>query len=78
MDKILKVKVTTARSKFKSRSHHDGAHLQPQTNVPTKYKLPTPYAFLDISRTRFYRSGSLWQAQRSHQGHTMMLYTYTS
>ena len=25
----LKVKVTTTRSKVKSRSHHDAAHLQP-------------------------------------------------
>ena len=27
------------------RSHHDVAHLQPLTNVPTKYQLPTPYGF---------------------------------
>ena len=31
------------RSKVKSRSHHDFAHLQPPTNVPTKYQLPTIY-----------------------------------
>ena len=37
--------VTTARSKFKLRSHHDAAHLQPPTNVPTRYQLPTPYGF---------------------------------
>ena len=41
----LKVKVTTTRSKVKSRSHHDAAHLQPLTNVPTKHQLPTPYGF---------------------------------
>ena len=29
-DKIFKLKVTTARSKVKSRSHHDVAHLHPQ------------------------------------------------
>ena len=29
----------------KSRSHHDAAHLQPQTNVPTNYQIPTPYGF---------------------------------
>ena len=29
LDKILKVKVTTERSKVKSRSHHDVAHLHP-------------------------------------------------
>ena len=32
-----------ARSKAKSRSHHDVAHLQSLSNVPTKYQLPTPY-----------------------------------
>ena len=56
---FLKVKVTTTRSKVKSRSHHDAAHLHPLTNVPTKYQLPTPYGFRDIARTRFYRSRSL-------------------
>ena len=93
----LKVKVTTTRSKVKSRSHHDAAHLQPLTNVPTKhqlptphvahlypltnvatkYQLPTPYGFRDIARTRFYRSRSLRQGQRSNQGQTMTLHTYT-
>ena len=51
--------------KVKSRSEHDVAHLHPLTNVPTKYQLPTPYAFRDIARTRFYRSRSLRQGQRS-------------
>ena len=46
-----------ASSKVKSRSHHDFAHLQPLTNVPTKYQLPTPYGFQNIARTRFYTSG---------------------
>ena len=54
--KILKVKVTTTRSKVKSRSHHDAAHLQPLTNVPTEHQLPTAYGFRDIARTIFYRS----------------------
>ena len=76
-NKILKVKVTTTRSKVKSRSHHDAAHLQPQTNVPTKHQLPTPYGFQDIARTRFYRSRSLQQGKRSNQGQTMTLDTYT-
>ena len=56
-------KVTTTRSKVKSRSHHDAAHLQPLTNVPTKHQLPTPYGFQDIARTRFFRSRSLQQGQ---------------
>ena len=57
-DKILKVKVTTARSNVKARSHHDVAHLQPPTNVPAKYHLPTPYGCRDIARTRFSNSRS--------------------
>ena len=52
-------KVTTTRSKVKSRSHHDAANLQPLTNVPTKHQLPIPYGFQDIARTRFFRSTSL-------------------
>ena len=66
-----------ARSKVKLRSHHDAAHLHPLTNVSTKYQLPTPYSFRDIARTRFYRLRSLRQGQRSNQGHTMTLHTYT-
>ena len=58
------------RSKVKSRSHHDVAHLHPLTNIPTKYQLSTPYGIRDMARTRFYRSRSLWQGQRSNQGHT--------
>ena len=64
-------------SKVKSRSHYDVAHLHPLTNVPTKYQLPTPYGFRDIARTRFYRSRSIQQGQRSNQGQTMTLHTYT-
>ena len=76
-DKILLVKVTTARSNVKSRSHHEAAYLHPLTNNPTKYQLSTPYGFRDIARTRFYRSRSLRQGQRSNQGHTMTLHTFT-
>ena len=65
------------RSKVKSRSDHDVAHLHPLTNVPTKYQLPTPYGFQDTAQTRFYRSRSLPQGQRSDQGQTMTLHTYT-
>ena len=38
--------VTTSRSKIKSRPYHDAAYLQPLSNVPTKYQIPTP----DIAR----------------------------
>ena len=48
LDKVLNVNVTVAISKAKSRSHHDAAHLQPPTNVPTNYQLPTPYSFSEI------------------------------
>ena len=64
-----------ARSKIKSRLHHDVAHLQPPTNVPIKYQLATPFGFRDIARTRFQRS--LRQSQRSNQGHTIAFHTYT-
>ena len=66
-----------ARSKVKSRSDLDVAHLHPLTNIPTKYQLPTPYGFRDIAQTRFYMSRSLWQGQRSNQGQAMMLHNYT-
>ena len=36
-----------------------------------------PHGFQHIAWTRFYRSRSLHQGQRSNQGHTMMLHTYT-
>ena len=49
----IQVKVTMARSKVKSRSHHDTAHLHPLTNVPTKYQLPTPYGFWGVNLTVF-------------------------
>ena len=52
-----------ARSKVKSWSDQDVAHLHPLTNVPTKYQLPTPYGFPDIAWTRFSNSRSLRQGQ---------------
>ena len=39
--------------------------------------LPTPNGFLDMVWTRFYKLRSLWQGQRSNQGHTMTLHTAT-
>ena len=53
-------------SKVKSQRSNHVAHLHPLTNVPTMYQLPTPYGFQDIARTRFYRSSSLRQGQRSN------------
>ena len=45
--------------------------------MPTNYQLPKPYSFRDKARTRFLRSRSLRQGQKSNQGHTMTLHTYT-
>ena len=63
LDKIFKLKVNAARSRVKSRSHHDVAHLQGPANVPTKYQLPTPYGFRDIIWTRFSNSRSMQQGE---------------
>ena len=76
-DKILKLMVTMTMSKVKSRSHNDVARLQPLTNILIIYQLPTPNDFQNIAQTRFYRLRSLRQGQRSNQGHTMALHTYT-
>ena len=57
LDKILKLMVTTKRSKVKSRSHHDVAHLKPLSNVPTKYQRPTLYGFRDIAGQDFTGQG---------------------
>ena len=61
------------RSKLKSRSHHDTAHLRPLTNVIIKYPFPTTSDFRDIAKTRFKGQG-----HRSNQGHTMTLHSYTA
>ena len=65
-----------SRSKIKSLSHHDVAHLQPPTNVPIKYELSTPYSFRGIARSRFKRSRLQRQGQRSNQGDTTTFHTY--
>ena len=65
-----------ARSKDKSRSQYDVAHLQPVANVPAKYQLPTSYGCRDIARTIFSNSRSLRQGQTLNQGQTMTLHTY--
>ena len=74
LDNSLYVKLTTARS---NQGHTILHTILPVTSVHTKYQLPTPYSCRDTVRTRFYRSKSLWQGQRSNQGHTMTLHTYT-
>ena len=62
-----------ARSKVKSRSDHDLAHLQPQimSLLSMNYTLLHLTVFKDIEWTGIYRL--LWQSQRSNQGHSIML-----
>ena len=63
--------------KVKSKSNYDVAQLHPQSNVPTKYELPTPYDFRDIAWKGFLRSRSLQQGQKSNPGQTLRLHNYT-
>ena len=56
---------------------HTFIYIHPLSNVPTKYQPSTPYGIQDKAQSRFYRSRSLRQDQRSNQGHTMMIHTYT-
>ena len=72
-EKILNLKVTTALSKVKSRSHHDVGYLHSLTNVPTKYQLPTLFpknTTIKILKVRV-------TTARSNQGHTMTLHSYS-
>ena len=41
----MKPKVTMVRSKVKSRSYYNVLHLQPPTNVSTKFETPIPHHF---------------------------------
>ena len=51
MSQILQV--NTLWQSQGQRSHHDYAHLQPLTNVPTKCQPYTPNGIQEIARTRF-------------------------
>ena len=75
-DKILKVKVTAAVSEEKSRSHHDVAHLQTPTSVPTPYQVSTSYA-LQFLRYSLDKILKVKVTARSNQGNIMTLHTYT-
>ena len=70
--RFFKFNIIIARSKVKSRSNFEVAHLHPRTNVPTKYELPTPYSFQDMVWTRFLRSRSLQQGQKSNHSLTLI------
>ena len=77
MDKIFQGQGHYNKVKSQIKSNYDTAQLHPLTNVPTKYELPTLYGSRDIAQARFLSSRSLRQGQRSNQGQTMMLQTYT-
>ena len=64
-------------SKVKSRSHHDVAHLQPRSNVPSQSKLPTSHSFRGMAWTKFLNSSSPQQGKMSNQGHTIILHTFS-
>ena len=63
-DKILEVKVTTTRSKVKSRSNHNAAHLHLLTNVPTRYQLPIN--FLRYSPDKLFPAARLHARPPTH------------
>ena len=65
LDKNFKVWVTTARSN-QGRTIRFHTYIPQFTNIPTKFR--------DVAWTKLYRSGSLWQCQRSDQDH-MTLHT---
>ena len=58
-----------ARSKVKSMSHSDVAHLQPSTNVPIKYQFPKPYDFRDIPGQDFIGQGYYHDKVKSRSHH---------
>ena len=75
------------RQDFKDQGHYSKAKGQitvtpwhcaatPCTNVHIKCEPSIPYRFRDIARTRLQTLQSL-QDQRTNQGHTMTLHTYT-
>ena len=52
---------------YRSRSHHDVAHLHRLTNFPTAYQLPTPYGCRDTARQDFIGQGHYSKVKsRSH------------
>ena len=77
LDKILKVKVTIARSNVKSRSHHDNTYLHPLINVPIMYQTSYTLRFLRYSPDKILNSRSLRQGQRLNRSLTTTLHTYT-
>ena len=61
---LVQTLVSDRISRATERSNQ-GHTMMLYTNIPTKFQLPTPYSCQNIARTRFYRSRSLWQGQRS-------------
>ena len=75
----FKLKVIAARPKVNSKSHHDIAHLHPQSPNQCLYQVSTSYTlqFLRYSPDTILKSRSLQQSQCSNQGYTMTLHIYT-
>ena len=71
--KILKAKITKARSEVKPRSYHDDS---PSNQCPYQVGSSHNLRFPRYGPDKILNSWSLWQDQRSNQGH-MMLHTYT-
>ena len=69
------LKITSLRSKVKSKSHQQVAHLYPPTIVPFEYRIPTSGSFGD--KTRFC-SSTLPLGHRLNQGYNMVSHTYIS
>ena len=67
-----------ARSKVKSRSHDDVAHLHLLTNVPTKYQLPTPDDFRDIAGQDFQTQGHCGKVKSRSQHDIAHLHPLTN
>ena len=70
-DKILKLMVTMTMSKVKSRSHHDVAHLQLLTNVPTKVSTSCTLHFLRHSPDKILqiKATTAWSKVNSRSHH---------
>ena len=54
-DNMFKVKVTWVRSRVIPRSHYGVGHLNPLTNVPTKYQDPAHYNVQDTALTIIFK-----------------------
>ena len=75
-DKILKLMVTMTRSKVKSRSHHDIAHLQQPTIGSYQVSTTNTLRFLKYSLDKILHVKVTTARSKVNKGHTMTLHTY--